>query len=738
MTKQLVVVVHGVGVRESGTSTELLAAALQTEDLPPHSSDDFRLCEPAKYDKAGLVSTFPAHQRRYRQRDHTGRVVKERVIADFYWGDIAAVRWGAIGAVLAFFRIAMGLGHAIRENARDVFPGASGPNYWARRSAGLAVLAVHGPVVAMNLVLLIGMLVAWSLRGWQPGPDAQLVRDVAITAALSAVVGWALVHYTHTYLSRFLGRWVIAAGLLLALIGGIHLAVPQFADEFSDTMLDHTCSIFAQSPPNDQAGNVTQESSRLDDCLAGFSGVYVLGLWLYALMQLFIILFLVLIIGIAWRSWRLYRLDADRRREILEQGQKLEPGEQVRGVNVTDLATPALGLMLLLWFVLISAIFGVLLFVNVGLLDDFVPQEEIIITALRGLLPALAGLLVLGVLAGRIFWRKHRAFRSRADGSGFRPVDYLNDRNGYAERYRLLVAKSLLVVPLVFLASLVLLYFHFFGWLPAWLTQWIDYLLAEWTGMLMALLALISVGLVSRLREAFLAGLGILTDVLAYLNDFSWADDQLEAEQGSVEKAASKMPRHFVRHDEKDRLRLGGWLLVLLGLKLDPPRRGARRGYWLRDRIHTRLRVFVETFLAKEEPDELVIVAHSQGTVIALDVLCRDGKNWRSQLKHLALVTMGSPARHLYTHYFPSAFRDYASNPVLQPRSAGGEILDAWTNIFRVDDFVGTHIAGDPESNWPQEIPVPANGHTNYWIDRHVLECLRESVQPVGQATESA
>ncbi len=757
MTRQLVVVVHGVGVREAGTSTELLSAALQTDDLPPHSSDDFRLQEPGIYDHGGLVRTFPAHQRRYRQYGPDGSVLNERVIADFYWGDIAAVRWGAIGAVLAFFRIAMGLGHAIRENARDVFPGSSGWNYWTRRLAGLAVLAIHGPVVAMNIVLLVGILVAFLLSSWSEAGFG-LIAEILLTASASAGIGLAMMRLTHTYLTRFLGRWVMASALLVVVLGFVHLAHvgPDRPDPLR--IVEHMCAIFPETkaqngadrasampasdpaPPGGAAPKDEEHPHHTrEDCTEGFTGIHLIGLWLYVLMQVFILTCLAFIACIAGHSlWR-YHKDSGRRRAIRDSSEALGPGERVRGVNVTDLVTPALGLMLLLWFVLISAVFGVIGYIDPGGLNQLVPNKEVVITTLRGLLPAVAGVAALVLFAGAIFIRKYFVFRSMANGGGFDPADYLPRRIHYAERYRLLVAKSMLVVPMVFVATLFLLYLHGFGWVPAGFSASLDAVLAKWTGTLLVVLAFLSIGLIVYLREAFIAGLGILTDVLAYLNDYSWAHNRLVVEQSVLAHEDATMSRAFAVHREGgDRLGFGDRLKVLFGLRLDPPRMGAPRGFWLRDRIQNRLRVFMATFLANETPDELVIISHSQGTVIVLDVLRSDGAAWRRQLGNLSLVTMGSPATHLYTHYFPTSFPDYATDPALQPRSAGGQVLDAWTNIFRVDDFVGTHVATDPNAAWPREIPVPANGHTNYWIDRNVMAMLGEVVQPAAGAAKSS
>ena len=80
-------------------------------------------------------------------------------------------------------------------------------------------------------------------------------------------------------------------------------------------------------------------------------------------------------------------------------------------------------------------------------------------------------------------------------------------------------------------------------------------------------------------------------------------------------------------------------------------------------------------------------------------------------------MTMGSPYTHLYGNYFPSSFP-----PVPKPQG-GQAVLSAWLNIFRIDDFVGTHIG---KGDWPEEFPVAPNGHTNYWIDRSVVAKLRD------------
>ena len=83
---------------------------------------------------------------------------------------------------------------------------------------------------------------------------------------------------------------------------------------------------------------------------------------------------------------------------------------------------------------------------------------------------------------------------------------------------------------------------------------------------------------------------------------------------------------------------------------------------------------------------------------------------------------MGSPYTHLYGNYFPSSFASVEKRANLANKDKD-VLLRAWLNIFRIDDFVGTHIG---KSGGRDEFPVAPNGHTNYWVDRGVVDKLRE------------
>ncbi len=163
---------------------------------------------------------------------------------------------------------------------------------------------------------------------------------------------------------------------------------------------------------------------------------------------------------------------------------------------------------------------------------------------------------------------------------------------------------------------------------------------------------------------------------------------------------------------------------VITYFKGEPGRRNStRQEFPLRARMHHRFVTVMETMIASEEPDEVIVVAHSQGTVIAIEAIRGNNTSLLFDTEHIkkrVLVTLGSPYSHIYEHYFASKFplpRDFDTR------------LDRWINIYRIDDFVGT-VVGDREGEWPENFAVPAGGHTGYWTDDEVRSILVGNVLP--------
>lgn len=149
----------------------------------------------------------------------------------------------------------------------------------------------------------------------------------------------------------------------------------------------------------------------------------------------------------------------------------------------------------------------------------------------------------------------------------------------------------------------------------------------------------------------------------------------------------------------------------------------------LRDRIQRRFVVVVDAMIETEEPECVIFVSHSQGTIIAtkaIEIMINDSfKNskcgiFRRKVKYTKFITMGSPYEHIYGYYFPSEFMSKNIEKL-------NEGIQKWVNIFRTDDFVGTKIVS-AEANWPENMPVDANGHTGYWTDKQVLGILIKEI----------
>ena len=164
-----------------------------------------------------------------------------------------------------------------------------------------------------------------------------------------------------------------------------------------------------------------------------------------------------------------------------------------------------------------------------------------------------------------------------------------------------------------------------------------------------------------------------------------------------------------------------------------------------RDSIHLRIKRTLAHFRdhVSNRPT-LTIISHSQGTMIGIEVLNDPELSWlNTTFSSVRLVTMGSPMRHLYQHYFLHLYPPLSHSYWKALRTR----LNRWINIYRVDDFVGTRIdfPDNPLSTTANTSPSPptcnfsnhmvgAHGHLHYWTDRKVLDIMqRELLQHAGQ-----
>ncbi len=148
-----------------------------------------------------------------------------------------------------------------------------------------------------------------------------------------------------------------------------------------------------------------------------------------------------------------------------------------------------------------------------------------------------------------------------------------------------------------------------------------------------------------------------------------------------------------------------------------------------RDVIHRRMKRILDFYRDTLVGNPtLTIISHSQGSMIAIEVINDDELSWvKEKFSKVNFITMGSPFHHIYQQYFHHFYPplDHEQWKNLRDR------VSRWLNIFRIDDFVGTEI------EFPDALPqardgtwsnhaVDPYGHMFYWRDRQVLSIIRE------------
>ena len=720
MERQLIVVVHGVGVREAGGATGQLSAGLMAENVKddpwrPHSTDDFLLHEAPAPEKGALLIPFPAHMRRFRRYDakDENKVRQERLVADFYWGDISATGNGFVRLLVGLFKIVLGLSHAIRENAYEVFPGDGRLAINMRRIARTAPLMIHGPIAAITIVLVMGLLVVLALHGVNGNANAEDMPEWA-TLWVQGAIGLAFIGLglfglvkSNVYLRRHLMVWVAIIGLVTVLIALAEWVVP-------DVMQKIYLAV-------DQLYFGTECMYRTGCVITG-RGFVVLGAVLMALMSFFWIIVILCALIVQWGTLAKRRFP--------------------KRIDVTPMVTQAIALMAVLWLVLMMGLWSmVLLGYKIGraLFNYHLPRglsEDLVDGYLQFASPALVAAAILGLVGAYLHIRKRACMLKMADG------DYLTRRDELAEQYRLIVGGALLAVLIVFLVAMII-----YGAFVAFGCRFSDAqnctnlqdLLREYVSVELLFVGIVVV-LILWLGKAGLAtAVAIATDVLVYLNDYSWRSRESSMGGAEQDQVSEKCTRTLVERAS--------------GMRKKETTNS--QGYWLRERIQSRMKVLVDQLIEDHKPQHLVIVSHSQGTVIAIEAIATEGCEWRQKLGEggtLRLVTMGSPYTHIYNTYFPSVFKAVNERPELGKRdetappldckaekngAKPGPVLDEWINIFRRDDFVGTHIdtmrrlgKRNDGWNWPREIAVGPRGHTNYWTDSAVFPLISKLVEP--------
>jgi hypothetical protein len=151
--------------------------------------------------------------------------------------------------------------------------------------------------------------------------------------------------------------------------------------------------------------------------------------------------------------------------------------------------------------------------------------------------------------------------------------------------------------------------------------------------------------------------------------------------------------------------------------------------------------------------DAIVILAHSQGTIITADLLRYLRVKNQSPSLPIYFFTMGCPLRQLYSLRFPHLY-GWARHH--DDTWAGSEPLPSeinvalWVNAYRSGDYVGRYLwhPDDTSIMWStgavhvnvdhkkREFCIGAGAHTHYW-DETAPEIAVELDRLVGLAAQS-
>ena len=87
-------------------------------------------------------------------------------------------------------------------------------------------------------------------------------------------------------------------------------------------------------------------------------------------------------------------------------------------------------------------------------------------------------------------------------------------------------------------------------------------------------------------------------------------------------------------------------------------------------------------------------------------------------VKRIDVLTIGSPLKHIYEHYYGDYEPPYRGTKVLD--------VDSWTNIWRVDDPIGQDInpTACSKDGMICNMGIGPGGHEDYWREVDVLAVL--------------
>jgi hypothetical protein len=702
-----VVVVHGVGVSEAGES---LAAFMGGVTAGANAAGGRRVDEieapQVRMLREAEGGRFPMHVRLAEVQG--GQDVKQAAFAEVYWGDLTKTGDGTVSLILQLLTAIF--------NARYLIDRAAAYPAWPQARlfrVGLlfASWILCGMLPAAYLLVLFLLAVragAMAVRSILPaaqladfqGPVASFLGLVVLLASLALYQrNW---HRRFGYCSSLLVMWSIAA-VLIAALGLVCLCLGRDHLQEGDLATLGVAALVV-------SGWLLWQSWSRKSTWAGTWRL--LLLWLLGLSA-----GLTLVALLGQSSW----LDLS---EVLPFAERLRPSPEVFSRYVSFLISVVLGVYVFL--ILLLAAYLVFWVLALRLPAFFAADRK----AGPPLDAALAGFLVQVGVWGLTFQSSSLFILDKFPKALFGGQEDVVNWLTHSVLWHLLLALGTGLVALAVWLALR-------GWACWWhrranraahANEAPRLLLSGW--LVLALIACAAVSCASTLAVA--------------LGNFSPFDDWVNAwgipaaELAGILAIGLTIVSIFARNG----LRAGLHVVMdvishfyrphLPFIWKEPPMADLVKEFTIQQWIEWRFKGVLKEMLHLVDPGQLqrlTFVTHSQGTVIAIDVLWQKDTlellKEKGRVKRIDLVTMGSPLSHLYQNYFPDRYPALLVDGKLNAAGWGTTLtttVDRWLNLYRVDDFVGTFVTGgEVEDPKGEKRSFPANqflvegGHTSYW-----------------------
>ncbi|MBX2847344.1 MAG: hypothetical protein KTR16_03420 [Acidiferrobacterales bacterium] len=658
-SKKLVLVVHGIGEQKAGETIDHLIGTITNQNAAKVQRDVKWLPDHHDNSIARQVESFPCHTRRIKLDE------SEVVAAEVFWADLSKAVSSRFRTLIDLVKTVLGIGYVVRENGLEKRP----DDDWVRKITFAFVEVMHGPILVSNIINALILLCLFGLNWLHDHGYASFrveqshipifLTTLFIVAAIAALFYFLQRRRTVGVLYRLFVRWfgIYALYIVLLVLIKEGLKAPQFIKINDLSQLESDFLWYAL-------------------ILAGTQFLF----WMFAIASVFTVFI------VQWFK------DRSEHQNNLSAKSQPHPKE-------TTLYPVAAAAMIILFYVVALTIWvAVLSFLSAQEPLSIINSERLELVhrlTLSAGTPAWISLAIMVcasilVFIRRSFWRVGFDLASNNNASQFsKLVAKIGKAIGGHSVPRMIVGKELrwgiFLGLLVWLVGTILMQINFESLVTAnWLCNTSDQYLLNFTEKMICTGTSWSLKIAAVLIFLFLmfwptlaVGLGVAKDIVGYFSLETLPNAKLlRSTKGAV-----------------------------------PVRRA---------RINGRLEQVFQQLWRAEKPDEVVIIGHSQGTVVAMESI-RDGlfgELSEEQLKECHLITMGSPLYHIYHHYFPTRFSILDNEKVP---------IGKWKNIYRIDDFVGTYI-NDESCHWPENKKVDPGGHTGYWMDRQVHEILYEDV----------